>query len=119
MDVRNIILNKNETLITALEMIKNSGKRCIIIINDKNIAIGTLSEGDLIEGFLRGQSFYSPIKDFYNRNFTYIRDDVKNTKAGKKLIIESFNKGITIIPILDDFGKPCGYLDYIDYLIRE
>jgi len=118
MKIKDITLNKDETLIKALEMIKNSGLRCIIITNEIKVAIGTLSEGDILDGILRGQSIHSPIKNFFNRNFTFLND--KTTNQQKNVILfENFKKGITIIPVLNDKGIPVNYYDYREFLNKK
>ena len=116
MEIKNICINKSSKLISAVEMIKNSGCRCIIIVNNNGIAIGTLSEGDILEGILKGQSIYSTISNFLNRNFTYITEEKRKTSKGQKYVLDNFRKGLTIIPILDKKGKPLDYIDYRDFI---
>ena len=115
MNINDIILNKNGSTISALEMIKNSGLRCILIVNDNKALIGTLSEGDILDGLLRGQTIHSPIKNFFNRNFSFICENFSE-KEKNIFLQDSFKKGLTIIPVLDNNGIPIRYYDYKDFL---
>ena len=83
MKLDSVCIKKDDTMINAMEKIKNCGFRCIIVTNQIGAAIASLSEGDILDGILRGQSIHSPISNFFNRNFTYIHKNDVNTASGK------------------------------------
>ena len=114
MKIDEICLNFNNSLKQALVMIKDTGIRCIIIVNDEGKMIGTLSEGDIIDGILKGKSLFSPLKMFFNRNFIYSLD-------GKKLIsgssiIEKIKKWYFNNPNFELRGCSTDFIDYRDYI---
>ena len=91
-------IKPSSTLLDALKKIDKNKKGFLIVIDDDNKVIGTLTDGDLRRGFIDGQSINELVKNVFNKNFIQV---CINENFGK--IIEIFkNSKIQFLPIHDE-----------------
>jgi dTDP-glucose pyrophosphorylase len=116
---RNIV-DKTTTFKEAI-IILNELDALILFIVDNDVLIGTLTDGDLRRGLMKGHTVESPIEDFMNKQFKFLR----SSNFLPKDIDEFKRNNIFILPILDsqnriqqivDFGKISSILP-IDVII--
>lgn len=104
--IQNIIVNKDISIKEALTKIeKNSKQICLIVENDK--LIGTLTDGDIRRGFLKGLNLDSSIKSII---FTTPTTCNANDSKKEILAIALANK-VHQIPIVDNYGKLVGLFE--------
>ncbi len=96
MEFDKYIINDNQLIEQAIEVIEMNNSRCVILVNAQKKVVGVLSEGDILRAILKGVSIKSPAKNVMITGFKYLvdKDEAK--------IMEWFKKGITLIPILAD-----------------
>lgn len=93
-----ILIKKNITLTEALNSINSAGKKCLVVIDNKNKLIGTLSDGDLRKAILRDISLNEKVTNLINTKPIYFEE----TKYDKKTIKDTLLKFlIDTIPIVD------------------
>lgn len=99
MNYRKHLININCTIKYALELLSSVGLDTILFaINDDNQLIGSLSDGDIRRGLLKGCSIENPITDIINLSPKFIRkenysiDEIKNLR----------NNNYKVIPIVDN-----------------
>lgn len=97
------IISKTLTLIEALRHLNNlSGKNMTLFVTDADGRVeGTLTDGDIRRALVNGMSLESGVDKAMHRTYRFLQGD----KADVKLIKEFRNKGITLIPWLDDCGR--------------
>ncbi|WP_109694981.1 nucleotidyltransferase family protein [Chitinophaga deserti] len=95
----NHLILEHELVRGALEKLNVLGIDAILFVTDKSgKLLGSLTDGDVRRGFLKGLSFETPIIDFVQKSPVFIRQD-KYT-VGE---IESYKKrNLKIIPILNE-----------------
>ncbi len=100
----NIIIKEDETINKALKKLEINKKRFLIVLNEENKVIGTLTDGDIRRSFLRGLDINSII--YYNKDFKFLNinstfDEVcelfKNEKVDFLPIVDKNNKLVNII----------------------
>ena len=96
-----LLINPKASIREALESLSQSGQKCLIVINSYKKLKGTLSDGDLRKALLKGANLEDSIKDIYNPNPVYIKQNNYKNNLAKKLFIE--NK-FDLIPIIDEEG---------------
>ena len=70
----------------AMKKMSQSGVKCLVIIDEKKLLLGTLSDGDVRKAILDGVSIGGSIKKIYNPNPTVLvegkfkLDEVKEEK---------------------------------------
>lgn len=98
---KNILLNKSFTIKDALRVIDKGAMRIAIVLDEDEKVIGTLSDGDIRRGLLKGLSLEDNIENIY-----YKEPTLANVNDSKELIIQkAIRQQIYQIPIVDNDGK--------------
>jgi dTDP-glucose pyrophosphorylase len=97
--IKKLITRPNITLSKAIKLLKISGKKCLIIINDNKQLLGTLTDGDIRQSILSGKKLNKSIKNIYNPKPKFIFKNRFNFEKVKKIILK--NK-IEMLPILNE-----------------
>lgn len=101
---KKILINDKTKIKDALKIINNEGLQIAIIIDKKNKLLGTLTDGDIRRGLLKGLNLESSIASIYVRNPITV---LKNEKRENILNI-AIKKKIYQIPIVDADNKFLG-----------
>ena len=80
----------------ALDALKSKDLN-LFVLNNSNAVIGSVTDGDIRRGLIRGSQLDSPIEVVMKRDFIYFVDSKVDLKELKKYK----SKGITLIPVLD------------------
>lgn len=97
MKIDKYLINKNETIKSALKKI-DGNHLGIIFIEDDNKVVGVATDGDIRRFMLKENNLDSVIHECMNKDFIFIlEDDMSND-----LIRKSLNDKIKVIPILTD-----------------
>ena len=62
----NILIDKNTTLLETMKIIDNSALQFAVVVDDANYLLGTVTDGDIRRGILRGEGLDVPIKKVMN-----------------------------------------------------
>lgn len=112
MELKDIIISKNNNLREALELLDKNGSGTLFVVNDLNKLIGVLTDGDVRRFLLKDVNLKVKVEVLMNREFTSLSIDTDNAK-----IIECLNDKIKYIPLLDAEGVIVDYAS-IDRLRR-
>ena len=99
--IKKIKITIDANIKKALKVIDDGAIKIALVVDKKDKLIGTLSDGDIRRGFLRGLSINSPIKSLINKKPLI----GKKKYIKKKLLNIAFSKKIQQIPIVDSEGK--------------
>ena len=99
-----IKLTKDVTIKKALSVISDGGLKIAIVIDKKGKLLGTLTDGDIRRGFLKGLNINSSINSIYFRKPIFIRKG----QARGKLFKIAHSKMIYQIPVVNDKGEVIG-----------
>ena len=84
----------------ALKLLKDTGKKCIIIVNKKNKLLGTLTDGDLRNHILSGKKLDESIEKVYNSKPAFFFQETLNLKNAKKEIVKN---RFELVPIVNKY----------------
>jgi dTDP-glucose pyrophosphorylase len=122
MNYRKHLINSNGTIKYALELLSSVGLDTILFaINENKQLIGSITDGDIRRGLLKGLSIENPIAEIINSNPKFIRkenysiDEIKNLKNNNYKVIPILDKNGVIINIIS-FRSILSYLP-IDVVI--
>lgn len=88
------------SIVEALKKIDQNKKGFLIIVDEKEHVLGTLTDGDIRRGFINGFSLMDKVDSIYIRNFTALNDTKEISYA-----IDLFkNASIKFLPIIDKQG---------------
>ena len=104
---------KNSTLKDALYALNDSGEKCLIVSNNFNKLLGTLSDGDLRKSLLLGVNLNEKISKIYNKKPTFLYENKVNLEEVKKIFIK---QKYDLIPIIDVKKNIVDYLTWNNVL---
>lgn len=112
--VKDITVQATITIREALGLIDKSSKQILLVIDTGGKLIGTVSDGDIRRGLLKGFNLDEGIESIYFRNPT-----VANINDPKENIIRIATvKKIHQVPVLDNDGNLVG-LETLDELVSQ
>ena len=104
-DFKNFLITENDTISScSLKMNKNNSS-FLIVVNQKQLLLGTFSMGDLRNALFHGAKLNSHIIKYYNTNPIFLFKKNYNIRNLKKIFL---SKQISVIPIVDSKRKIIG-----------
>jgi dTDP-glucose pyrophosphorylase len=107
--MKDITVQTDITIRQAMKTLDNTAEKCLLVINDKQILIGTLTDGDLRRGILSGMKFSDSIIECYHKNPTTLINGSFSQEDATKLLRR---KKLDLIPIVDTYNKVINYLTW-------
>tara|TARA_B100002019_G_scaffold285762_2_gene295226 strand:- start:79 stop:1131 length:1053 start_codon:yes stop_codon:yes gene_type:complete len=100
--MKELLAYPNITIRSAMKRLSKIGQKCLVIIDKKNLLLGTLSDGDIRKAILNGFSMNDSVENIYQKNSKFINEKDYNPLDAKKLFIEN---NYDLIPIINGEGK--------------
>ena len=94
-----LVVRDTATLQTAMLSIDMNTHRTVIVVNDRNVVVGTLSDGDIRKALLDGRLFTTPVHRVMNPDFISLT--AKERDRAKAIFDEHH---IFLIPVIDEGG---------------
>lgn len=105
----NILINKNKTILEALQQlneIKDVSRLILFVEDDDQRIIGSLTDGDIRRALTQNKNIYQTIDSACNRTFTYIEEGYTFIDLN-----EYRNKNLKILPVLNEKKQYVKLLD--------
>lgn len=112
--VKDIKINRDATINEALKTISKGTFQIAIVVDKKNKLLGTLTDGDIRRGFLKGLNINSSIKSIFVKNPII----VKKNFSKEKLLSIALSEKIYQIPVVDNNRRLIG-IHILDELIKS
>lgn len=111
------IVTKNYTLLNTMKIIDDSSLQFAVVVDEKQRLLGTVTDGDIRRGILRGEGLDVPITSIMNPNPTYARSGLKYHKY--KQVMKS--KMLKQLPIVDEYNRVIDILfeDHLATLLNK
>jgi dTDP-glucose pyrophosphorylase len=113
-DWKQILISPADSILRTLAIIDRSALQIAFVVDENNCLLGTVTDGDIRRGILKGLSLDSNIIQVMNKNFSFSRVEDGREKA---LAIMS-NKSLHQLPVIDRNGCLVG-IQTIDSLMAE
>ncbi len=105
---KQIIINEKSSVIDALIIINNNPKQqTLFIVDDNNKLVGTLTDGDIRRGFIKGNTLESCMSDFMLQDCVFLEEGNYSVKD----IVSLRNKSIKLVPVVNKYGEIIKVLD--------
>lgn len=101
---RNAVLPPVSTIQQAIHNLDQVAIKIVLVVNDLGVLLGTISDGDIRRGLLRGLSMSNPIEDILQKNPLVVPPEM-GVEAVKQLMVS--NK-VQQIPVIDDARRITG-----------
>lgn len=112
-NIQNIKLNINSTIKEALQIIDSGAMQIALVVDKYDKLLGTLTDGDIRRGLLKGLDLNSKIDSIVFKNPTVAK--ISDTK--EEILKLALAKKLHQIPIVDENGKILG-IQEIEELIK-
>jgi len=86
--MKNLIVEPDISIRQALKRLSEGGEKSLIIADNNNILLGTLSDGDLRKAILKGAVINDAISGIYQENPTVLIEGNYNNDHAKKIFIK-------------------------------
>lgn len=97
------IISKDAGIIDAMKVLNQNnltGSLTLFIVNENKELVGTLTDGDIRRGFIKGLTLNDPVNKFMTTSFSIIKDGF--SVSDYKKVRE---KGVRLLPVLDSQNK--------------
>jgi dTDP-glucose pyrophosphorylase/predicted transcriptional regulator len=98
----------------VIQILDTSGMQIILVVDQNNRLLGTVTDGDIRRGILKGLSLVEPVQDIMNPNPNVARAD----EGRESILAVMKRKGLHHMPLVDENGHVVG-LDTLDELIQS
>ena len=103
-DIQNIKLSKNASIEEALKVIGDGAMQIALVVDKSDKLIGTLTDGDIRRGLLKGLDLKSSIE-----SITFKTPTIAKESDTKEMILKlAISKKLNHIPIIDESEKVIG-----------
>jgi dTDP-glucose pyrophosphorylase len=100
--MRDLVVLPNISIKQALKKLSVSGEKCLIVADENNILLGTVTDGDLRNSILKGVDIRDSISSIYHSKPTFLVRGKYELEQAKNLFLE---KKFNLIPIIDEKCK--------------
>lgn len=112
--IDNIKIALSSTINEALKIIDNGRMQIALVVDEKNMLLGTLTDGDIRRGLLNGLDLNSSIENIiFKKPITALSSYTK-----EEILKLAISKNLNQIPIVDDSNKVLGIYE-IKHIIKQ
>ena len=98
-----LMVQITDPLINVMKAIEEGIYKIAIVVDNKKKVVGTITDGDIRRGLLKGNTLNSPIGEIMNKDFKFITDKDDIQKAKKML--NKTNSPVRHLPVLNSFSR--------------
>jgi len=96
-DFSRIYVSSNASLIDAMRIIDSGAAQIALVVDDQQRLLGTITDGDIRRGMLRGLPLDAPAEEVMNRRFRFVR-----TGENQATVLEMMRReALRQVPVLD------------------
>ena len=109
--MKKLFIQPNASIKEALKQLSKSGKSCLIVVNNTDKLLGTLTDGDVRRVILKGKFLKDKINGIYEKNPILLKKGNYSPSQIKDLFLK---KKVDVIPIVDDSKKVVDLIFFTD-----
>ena len=114
--MKNIFIQPSAKIIDAMKLLATVSSGCLIVVRKKRYFLGTLNDGDIRRGILKGFSGKSSIQNIYQRKPIVINEKNFSLTYAKSLMRKSL---LPVLPILNNKKLVTNYLTWSNVFGNE
>lgn len=101
------IVNRTISLKEAMKVIDHNEQGTVILVDDENRFVGTVTDGDIRRGILDGLDLDAPVEEVVTEDAIYLHNSWSQSEIASKVSIEKVReragtKGTLLVPVLDE-----------------
>ena len=95
-------VNCKSSIKDSLSLITKSGAKCLVVVDDDDKFVGTLSDGDIRNAILQGNNIDDSIDNVFNKNSRYLKFKKYSIEEAKEMFLKF---KFDLIPVIDESNK--------------
>ena len=103
------IISPKKTIKSALKLLDQCAEKLLLILDNNNVLLGTLSDGDIRRALLKGSALSDSINDYYNKNYISLNINYFTIENAINICKQ---KSILGLPIIDNKNQLIDYFSY-------
>ena len=107
--MKDITVHPNITIKDAMETMGKISEKVLLVVDDEQVLIGTLSDGDIRRYILKGRDLSGTIQDAYQTDPIFVFKDDYNIERIKQILTKN---RIGLIPILHKSRKVANFITW-------
>ena len=96
-----VLISANATVLHALSIIDSGNYQIALIVDEQQLLLGTLTDGDIRRGLLHGATLETQVDQLMNHHFRYVRSSEDQADVLEMMRREMLRQ----IPVLDEEGR--------------
>lgn len=101
--LKSLLISTNISIKNAMQKLSETQEKILFVIDKKNKLLGTVTDGDIRRGLIKGFSFSDKVQNIMHKKFIYANfNQPEIKKYAKQLMLES---KVEQVPLLDNAGK--------------
>ncbi|MFH1478595.1 MAG: sugar phosphate nucleotidyltransferase [Candidatus Omnitrophota bacterium] len=113
---KDVLIYQSKSIKDALKSLNEGGKKVLLVIDDQNRLLGTITDGDIRRYILTGKSLENNISEVYNRKPNYIKKENYSIDLVRKIFIRD---RIDLLPILDEGNKVVDFVTWNEVFFED
>ncbi len=109
--MKNLIISERASIREAMQSLDETAEKCLLVSDQNQILLGTLSDGDIRRSILSGSNISDVIFSCYNNTPVTVVQNNYDKNMIKSIFV---SKNITLIPIVDKEGRLIDYITWAD-----
>jgi len=109
--MKDILVSKSISIRQAMKILDKTAEKCLLVIDENNRLLGTLTDGDIRRSILDGLKVSRDIASSYNSNPKVVYKNNNTLKEAENLML---NNNLVLIPVIDDNNIVIDYLTLSD-----
>lgn len=108
--LENLLTPEETPLLTALDMMDRGALGILFVVDQDGRLLGTLTDGDVRRGLLRGLTLDAPVRAAMRRRPVALPVD-----APRETVLRTLSRKVKIIPLIDEARRPVDYASMARY----
>ena len=100
-DIKSICFSELKSVKDAMKVLNSNALQILLAVDNQNKLVGTLTDGDIRRGLLKGLSLENPINYFMNRNFRFKYENQSEQKVKEYML----DQKIMRMPVLNSSNE--------------
>ncbi len=109
--MKNIFISPSTRILDAMKLLGSTSSRCLIVVGKKRYFYGTLNDGDIRRGILKGFSNQASIKSLYQKKPIIIFEKEFSLNLAKNLMRKNL---LSVLPVLNKKNLVTNYIAWND-----
>lgn len=115
LNYKNTVLHAGNSILEAIKIIDQAALQIVLVVDDQDRLIGTITDGDIRRSILEGRSLESAIENIMNKNPRVLHED-----ATQKEMLDFMTKHkIYQLPILNKNGNVVSLVQLDDLVAKD